>query len=333
MSGAPKLTNRFAHGWGPIVMMALGAIMTGLAINSALQPAELPYEKAIVDALPDAFKAMALPASDTALQVKKLEWRVPGVRGAVAEAFVATDADGRNVPLDWRNNVTEPVLSADLTMTEVSKVLTAIREHVPSDAVVLSWWDLSRKIRLIGQRQAPLDDPRARGLILPAAWHSASSLVNASEVAFWGKGVPAAEGEKFTSYIDALLLDEPKGADALRALAPGKDVYVAVHLSDVWKTAAARPDRIEIAYRDFPGAGQSHGVMKATREWISGQKIVGGYAIEPVGNAVRLHYFSSKASSDLLIAKLLPFSTSNPMQLKRLQLVYQHRGFWIYRLN
>ncbi|MEQ1672405.1 MAG: hydroxylamine oxidation protein HaoB, partial [Hyphomicrobium sp.] len=137
----------------------------------------------------------------------------------------------------------------------------------------------------------------------------------------------------FTNYIDALLLDEDKGADALRVLAPGKDVYVAVHLSDVWKVAAARPDRIEIAYRDFPSAGQSHGVMKATREWISGQKITGGYAIEPIGNAVRLHYFSGSAGSDLLIAKLLPFSTSNPMQLKRLQLVYQHRGFWIYRLN
>ncbi|MEQ1672360.1 MAG: hypothetical protein ABL893_16020, partial [Hyphomicrobium sp.] len=115
MSGAPKPTNRFAQGWGPIAAMALGAIMTGLAINSALQPAGLPYEKAIFDALPETFKAMALPASETDLQVKKLEWRVPGVRGAVAEAFVATDADGRNVPLDWRNNVTEPVLSADQT--------------------------------------------------------------------------------------------------------------------------------------------------------------------------------------------------------------------------
>ncbi|MEQ1716905.1 MAG: hydroxylamine oxidation protein HaoB, partial [Hyphomicrobium sp.] len=275
-----------------------------------------------------------LPVSGPVLPVKKLEWRVAGVREAVAAAFVATDADGRNVALDWRNNVTEPVFSTDLTMTEVSKVLAAIREHVPADAVVLSWWDLSRKIRLIAQRQAPLDDPQARGLILPAAWNSVSGLVDSSEREFWGKGVPKADGEKFTSYIDALLLDEAKGADSLRALAPGgKDVYVAVHLSDVWKAAAARPDLIEIAYRDFPAAGQSHGVMKATREWISGQKIEGGYAVEPIGNAVRLHYFAKKVSSELLIAKMLPFSTSNPMRLERLQLVYQHRGFWVYKLN
>lgn len=335
MTGVPTLTKRVPQTLGPIALTAIGAIMIGLAVNSALLPAELPYEKTIVDALPEAYKTMALPVSDPVLPVKKLEWRVPGVREAVAAAFVATDADGRNVPLDWRNNVTEPVFSADLTMTEVSKVLAAIREHVPSDAVVLSWWDLSRKIRFIAQRQAPLDDPQARGLIMPAAWRSVSGLVDASEIAFWSKGVPKADGEKFTSFIDALLLDESKGADALRALAPaaGKDVYVAVHLSDVWKAAATRPDRIEIAYKDFPGAGQSHGVMKAAREWINEQKITGGYAIEPIGNAVRLHYFGSKTSSDLLIAKMLPFSTSNPMQLTRLQLVYQHRGFWVYKLN
>lgn len=333
MSGVANLTKLASHKRAPIVLTATGALLIALAVNSALLPEQLPYEKSIADALPDAYKALVLPVSNPVLPVKKLEWRAPGVRDAIATAFVATNSDGRNVPLDWQNNVTEPVFSADLTMTEVSKVLTAVREHVPADAVVLSWWDLSRKICFVAQRQAPLDDPQTRGLVMPAAWRSVAGLVEASEREFWSKGVPQADGEKFTRFIDALLLDETKGADALRALAPGKDVYVAVHLADVWKVAAANPGRIGIAYRDFPGAGQSHGVMKATREWISDQKIVGGYAIEPVGNAVRMHYLASKDSSDLLIAKMLPFSTSNPMRLNRLQLVYQHRGFWIYKLD
>lgn len=307
--------------------------MVGLAVNSALQPAELPYEKTFVDAKPDAYKALALPVPGPAMPVRRLEWRAPGVREALATTIVATDADGRNVPLDWQNNVTEPVFFADLTMTEVGKVLAAIREHVPADAVVLSWWDLSRKIRFIAERQAPLDDPLARGLILPTAWRSVSNRVDASERAFWGKNVPQSNGEKFTRFIDALLLDESKGTEALRALAPGKDVYVAVHLSDIWKVAAARADRIEIAYKDFPGAGQTHGVMKATQQWISEQKIEGAYAVELIGNAVRLHYFNSKGSSDMLITKILPFSTSNSMRLEQLDLVYQHRGFWIYKLR
>ena len=334
MSEAQTLANRTHMNWAPIALTAIGAIMAGLAVNSAMQPAELPYKRTIVDAAPETYSALSLPASDPAMSVKKLEWRVSSVREPIATAVVATDADGRHVPLDWQNNVTEPVFAADLRMTEVSKVLAAIREHVPENAVVLSWWDLSRKIRLVAQRQAPLDDPYARGLILPTAWQSASGLIDEQENTYWGKGVSEADGKKFTHYIDALLLDEIKGADALRALVPdGKDVYVAVHLSDIWKAAASRHDQIGIAYKDIPSGGQSHSVMKAAKDWIREQKIEGGYAVEPVGNAVRLHYFTGKDSSNLLLAKLLPFSTSNPMQLERFELVYQHRGFWVYKLK
>lgn len=313
--------------------MAAGAILVGLAVNSALQPAEMPYEKLTVDAQPDAYKAAALRDAGPAMPVKRLEWRTPGVREALATTLVATDTDGRNVSLEWQNNMTEPVFFADLNGNEVDKVLTAIQEHVPTDAVVLSWWDLSRKIRLIAQRQAPLDDPVARGLIVPTAWSSVSDRVAAEERAFWGKGVPQSDGETFTSFIDALLLDELKGAEALQALAPGKDIYVAVHLSDVWKAAVTRPDRIEIAYKDFPGSGQSHGVMRGTQKWIREHNIDGGYAVDLIGNAVRLHYLKNESSSDMLITKMLPFSTSNPMELEKLDLVYQHRGFWIYKLK
>ena len=333
MSDADKLKKRRFPTWAPIALMVIGVIMVGLAVNSALQPAELPYEKAFVEAEPDAYEAMALEGAAPTAPLKRLEWRAPGVRVALATTHVATDADGRNVPLDWQNNVTEPVFFSDLSGKEVGKVLGAVREHVPADAVVLSWWDLSRKIRFIADREAPLDDPQARGLILPAVWSSASNRVDASEREFWGKGVPQSDGEIFTRFVDALLLDESEGTEALRALAPGKDIYVAVHLSDIWKVAASRPDSIEIAYKDFAGAGQSHGVRKATRQWLQDQKIEGAYTVELVGNAVRLHYFNDKSSSNVLMAKMLPFSTSNPMRLDQLELVYQHRGFWIYKLK
>lgn len=333
MSDAVELKKHGFPTWVPLALMGIGAIIVGLAVNSALQPAELPYEKTVVEAPPDAYKAVALRDAGPAMPVKRLEWRAQGVREALATTLVATDPDGRNVALEWRNNVTEPVFFADLNRDEVGKVLAAIQKHVPEDAAVLSWWDLSRKIRLMAQRQAPLDDPVARGLIVPTAWSSVSDRIDAKERAFWGKGVPQSERETFTRFIDALMLDELEGVEALRALAPGKDVYVAVHLSDVWKAAAARPDRIEIAYKDFPGSGQAHGVMRATQTWIREQKIDGGYAVDLIGNAVRLHYLNNEGSSDMLITKMLPFSTSNPMELEGLDLVYQHRGFWIYKLQ
>ncbi len=38
-----------------------------------------------------------------------------------------------------------------------------------------------------------------------------------------------------------------------------------------------------------------------------------------------MHYLPRKSNSDLLLTRLLPFSTSNPLGLGRLRLVYQYR--------
>ena len=315
----------------PALLIAVGAALFGLAGYSHFQPPVFPYETKLSDASSEAFSGATGSAANLG-KVEQLELRAPGQRDPIANILIGREANGRVVPLNWQNNVTEPVLAADLSSAEVAKVTAAIKEHVPSDAVVLSWWDLSRKIRLVSERQAPLDDPLARGLLLPAAWGAAEAMIKDRERAFWGAGVPATDADVFAKFIAALLLDEEHGADALASLAPGKTVFVAVHLSDIWKIAAEHPDRISIAYRDFPGSG-SHGVMKAARQWMAEQKILGGFAVELVGNAVRLHYLPKADEENLLITKMLPFSTSNPMRLTQLKLVYQHRGFWIYKLT
>ena len=63
------------------------------------------------------------------------------------------------------------------------------------------------------------------------------------------------------------------------------------------------------------------------------QKLDASFAVEPVGNAIRIHFLPKASDADLLITKLLPFTTSNPLHLKNFKLVYQHRGFWIYQLT
>ncbi|PWB82745.1 MAG: hydroxylamine oxidation protein HaoB [Methylocystaceae bacterium] len=312
-------------------LMVAGAAIVALAANSAFQPAEAPYEFRMSHASPDALPDLKPPGVELA-QLERLEWKTPGARTAVATAIVMRDADGRLVPLDWQNAVTEPVFFSDMCAAETSKVLTAIREHVPSDAVVLSWWDLSRRIRSVAQRQAPLDDPLARGLLTPAAW-SSGDFASDRQRTLWGAGVPVGDGDVFAKFIDALLLDEERGAAVLTEISGGKTAYVAVHLSDISKAAAVRPDIVSIAYRDFPSAGHSHSVMKTVRQWMQEEKIEGAYAVEPMGNALRLHYLLRKSNSDLLLTRLLPFSTSNPLRLDHLQLVYQHKGYWIYKLG
>ena len=317
-----------------IGLAAAGAALLGLAINSTFQPDVPPYERVSVSV--DTAVAANMGLADEQLQsggLHRLEWRATDVRNPVASALVMKGQDRRLVALDWQNSVTEPVFSTDLSTSEVSKVLTAIREHVAASATVLAWWDMSRKIRLIAQRAAPLDDPQARGLMVPSAWTHSADKILANEQSLWGEGVPPSDEAYFSRFIDALLMDEHAGAAALRELASDGETYVAVHLSDIWKAASARPNRIAIAYRDFPGAGLAHGVIKAARQWMNESKMDNAYAVEPIGNAVRLHYLTNKESAQTLLTKLLPFSESNPMLLSEFELVYQHRGFWIYRIK
>ena len=312
--------------------MALGIAGIGLALwpGAATKP-EIPYATKVTATSALDMKGTESPPQDVG-KIDRLELSVPGSHKPVVQALIAREADGRVVALNWQNNVTEPILATDLTAAEVGKVTKAIHDHVPADAVVLSWWDLSRKIRLVSQRNAPLDDPLARGLLVPASWGAARSLIEDKERAYWGAAVPEQDGEIFSQFIDALLLDEEKGAAALAALAPGKTAYVAVHLSDIWKVAMERPESLTISFKDFPGSA-THGVMRTASRWLRDQKLDAAYAVEPIGNAVRVHYLSKPADAERLIARVLPFTSSNPMQLTHLKLVYQHRGFWIYRLD
>lgn len=314
-------------------LIVSGAILLAWAVTSdPRSSADAPYELRISPAPSDALPELVALGAESA-KLERLEIGAPGVRDPIATAILTRGNDGGRTLLEWRNAVTEPVFFADAAPAELAKVMTAIREHVPSDAVVLSWWDMSRQIRLLAQRLAPLDDPLARGLLAPAAWSANTEVESERQQSFWGAGVASGDARTFAKFIDALLFDEAGGAQALVELSGGKTAYVAVRLSDIWKAAAARPDRLLVAYRDFPSAGQPHGVMKAARQWMEEQRIEGGYAIEPMATTIRLHYLPRKSDADRLIARLLPFSTSNPLRLERLRLVYQHQGYWIYKLN
>ena len=316
----------------PAGLIVAGSAILGWAAWSSLRPPSLPYEQATAPAPAASLTDFSAAGLDIA-RLERSEIRAPEAGSPIATGIVTRDADQRATPLGWRNAVTEPVFFADIDPADTAKVLAAIREHAPAEAVVFAWWDMSRRIRALAGRRAPLDDPLARGLLTPGAWTVNVAAINENQRAYWGAGVPSGEGETFAKFIDALLMDESRGVAALAEIAGGKEVFVAVHLSDLWKAAAARPDLLSIAYRDFPGGGDTHGVMKAAREWLQENGIEGGFAVEPMGGAIRLHYLPHKTDSARLLARLLPFSTSNPLKLERLELVYQHKGYWIYKLR
>jgi hydroxylamine oxidation protein HaoB len=308
-------------------LIAAGLALLGWAGSSALR-ARPSYTVTIAAASDSARRELAAFNLAPETRIEGIEISTPDERRPIANGIVARES-GRLTPLLWRNAVTEPILFADTSGADLATVLAAIHDHAPEQAIVLAWWDLSRAIRLVAKRDAPLDDPRARGLALPVSWTDASE----PERARWGNGASAQTADVFTRFIEALTLPEKDGAAQLWQLANGRPCFIAVHISDIWKTAAAAPTKLSVAYKDFPSSGVSHGVIKSAKQWMQDHRVDGGFAAEPMGGATRLHYFQRKGDGDSLIAKLLPFSTSNPAQLENFDLVYQLKGYWIYKLK
>ena len=157
-----------------VALIVFGFALIGWAIYAGLNPS-VPFEARLAPISAEAAKdveGFGLPAERLQqIQVSAKEERRP-----LAAGVVARDDAGRLTPLTWRNQVTEPILFSDVSAEDAAKVLAAIREHTPQDAVLLAWWDFSRAIRLVAGRAAPLDDAEARGLLTPAAWSAAAAM-------------------------------------------------------------------------------------------------------------------------------------------------------------
>ncbi len=308
-----------------VLLIILGAMLLGWSVWSVFnQPTQYkinissPSEEII-----RITEKLKLPAAS--LQEIKIYSSTSGNK--LANGVVLKN-DGRITPIYWHNEVTEPILFHEISADDLSIVLEAIRIHVPDKALILTWWDLSRAVRLISKKSAPLDDQLARGLFIP------DSLSNnfIGEANRWGANTPKYLSDMFTQFIDALTSKEPEAFKLLNNITHGQPAYIVVHISDVWKIANMQSDKISMDFKDFPSVSLSHGVIKSAMEWMRLNKIEGGYAAEPIGRAIRVHYFINKSASERLIAQLLPFSTSMFSNLKYFKLVYQFKGYWIYEI-
>jgi hydroxylamine oxidation protein HaoB len=305
-----------------VALIVSGFALFGWAIYAGLNPTA-PFETRLAPISAEAAKDVeGFGLTPECLQ--QIEVSAKDERRPIATAVVARDDAGRLTPLVWRNQVTEPIFFADVSAAD-RRVLPQ-SASIRREAVVLAWWDFARDPAIAGREAPPTTSedfhcpPPGR---LRGRWSARG-----------GARDPTSSANSFTRFMDALLdSDEARASEALKKLADGKPAYVAVRISDAWMLAAARPQQLSIAYKDFAATGVSHGLIKSAQQWMRDQKIEGGFAVEPMGGATRLHYFQRKSDGDRLIARLLPFSTSLPSPLTRLSLVYQHKGWWIYRLN
>jgi hydroxylamine oxidation protein HaoB len=124
-----------------------------------------------------------------------------------------------------------------------------------------------------------------------------------------------------------------EGAAMLRELTGGREAYVAVHLSDLYKLGLMRPERLDVAYKDFPlQGGDVHGLSGMVKRWQADNKHT-AYSVHGLSeNLVRAYFLTGDKSGNTLLAQMLPFTTSNPLEFQDLKLVYQQGGYWVYKI-
>lgn len=333
MEGAlVRRSNRILPSLG-IVLVAGGFIVLGWLAYLWLSPGSAPYHyKLVEEGGVDKFGKLGLEAWPD-LTISKQEVLVEGVDQPVALAYLARRGNAEPVMLNWENRSGEPVAFLDGKLSELTLLATAIAKHVPKDAVVLAWWDTSRQIRLLTGYETVFNSHLSQPPIMPSLWRARSGAIEKYEREFWRTPASAEESRKFQRFADALVADPIEGAAMLRELTGGHEAYIAVHLSDLYKLGLMRPERLDVAYKDFPlKGGDVHGLSGMVKRWQTDNKHT-AYSVHGLSeNLVRAYFLTGDKSGNTLLAQMLPFTTTQPLELKAVQLVYQQGGYWVYKI-
>jgi hydroxylamine oxidation protein HaoB len=325
-------SNRILPSLG-IFLVAGGFLVLCWLAYLWLSPGAAPYHyKLVEEGGVDKFGKLGLEAWPD-LGISKQEVLVEGVDQPVAVAYLARRGNAPPVMLSWENRSDEPVVFVDVKLSELTVLATVIAKHVPKDAAILAWWDTSRQIRLLTGYQTVFSSHLRQPLLMPSLWRARSGAIEKYEREFWRAPASAEESQKFQRFADALAADPKEGVAMLRELTGGGEAYVAVHLSDLYKLGLMRPDRLSVAYKDFPlQGGDVHGLSGMVKRWLVDNNHT-AYTVHGLSeNLVRAYFLADAKTGNTLLAQMLPFTTSNPLEFQALQLVYQQGGYWVYKI-
>ncbi len=313
-------------------LMAGGLVIVAVLAWHSWQPQPPPYSYQLVGS----GKAAEFPELGLAdlkdLAVRKFEVRIDGVDEPLAELHVAEDEPGRPVLLQWNNRLNEPVITLTSPMAETVALTEAIKKHAPKDATILAWWDLSLRLKLLTGGRMFFTDNLAKPLLVPSIWAGRELAIADLERAFWKTPAADAPSPQLDKFVDALLSDEVVGTAKLRQLVGERETYLVLHISDVYKIGAMAPDRFAVGFQDFAKTGQLHAMAKRIKTWVEeeGHK---AYTVTATNDQVRRVFFlADDVSKETLLARMLPFDTSNPFKITGPRVVFQHGGYWVYKL-
>lgn len=271
------------------------------------------------------------------LTIAQYEVHTDGVNEPIALATTARRGDAPPVLISWENRSSELLISMDSKLSELTALAGAINKYAAKDARILAWWDTSRQLRLLAARDTLFNAHLGEPLIIPAPWQPRSDSIRQHEAQFWGAQGTTDEQRAFQRFADALVAAPEQGVGILRQLAgmtpaDTREAYIVIHVTDLYKLGLMRPDHLDLAYKNFPMEGNMHGMIGYLKNWVREHNFA-TYTLQSLSDSmVRGYFLRDPASSNTLIAQMLPFTTTQPLDFQALQLIYQQGGYWVYKI-
>ncbi|MBX3302930.1 MAG: hydroxylamine oxidation protein HaoB [Nitrospira sp.] len=266
------------------------------------------------------------------LKIRKYELHVPSLDKPVAIAYQTKDRAGDSILLSLENLVSEPIVTMAGNISELASLAGDITKHVPKEAIILGWWDTSRQLRLLTGRDTLFTSHLGQPLIVPSYWKDRSEAINQYERQFWGAPGSAEEQRQFEIFAEALSSEASKGAEMLRELVGSREAYIIVHAADLYKLAVMRPDRIDLAFKDFPLTGNVHGLAGQVKAWMK-ENGYDTYTLQSLSEkAVRAYFLNQSKYGKILLAHMLPLMNSTPVDFQALQVVHKQGGYWVFKI-
>ncbi len=315
-----------------IVLVAGGLFLIAWFLYLWFKPLPPPYAYQLIEEGGVAkFPNLQLEAWPD-LKISKYELRVPSLDKPVAVAYRANDQRGAPILLSLENLVSEPIGAMSVNLSELIPLATDISKHVPKEAVILGWWDTSRQLRLLSSCDTLFTSYLGKPLIVPSYWKDRSTVIHESEHQFWGARDSPEEHRKFEIFVDALSSEASAGIEMLRKLVGSREAYVIVHPVDLYKAALMRPDRIDIAFKDFPLTGNVHGLAGQVKAWMK-ENGYNTYTLQSLSEtAVRAYFLNESKTGKVLLAHMLPLMNSTPVDFQALQVVHKQGGYWVFKI-
>lgn len=279
------------------------------------------------------FPQMDLDAwPDLALSQYKVQ--AEGIDKPIAELITARRNEEPPVLIYWKNSTNEVLYNLDRKPSELSALATVIGRHAPKDALILSWWDTARQIKLLTGHDTLFTSHLNEPLMIPVPWLEQSEAIQAYENQFWKSKAERQEQEQFKRFSEALAAPAQEGIKQLRELiGTDREAYLIVHVTDLYKLGLMHPDKIGVAYQNFPMTGNMHGMINHMKVQLK-ENDFDTYTLQSISDEeIRVFFLSDAESSQTLLARLLPFVDKKaPTEQETAQLIYQQGGYWVYKL-